>query len=56
MVSRLRIIVGWAPKDGQPRARTVDWTLILPPIVLRAPNARDMYWGLFQSPFMSRSC
>ena len=41
MVARMRLIIGWLPVGSSTEnSRILDWTLVLPPVVLRTPSAR----------------
>jgi len=47
MVARVRLIVGWLP-EGKPPV-VIDWTLTVPPVVVRTPSAAELYHSLFHS-------
>ena len=50
MVARMRLVLAWAPKPGDLAPRVLDWTLVIPPIIVRSPASADIYYALFHSP------
>ena len=49
MVCRIRLILVWLGKDGA-APTVVDWTLVVPPTIVRTPSAAQIYYALFQAP------
>lgn len=49
MVIRARIIVGWISREGR-SGTVIDWTLVVPPVIVRSPSSAQIYYGLFHSP------
>lgn len=52
MVARVRLIIGWAPTADENEFQIGDWTLVLPPIVVRTPAASELYYALYHSPML----
>ena len=54
MVCRIRLILVWLGKDGV-APTVVDWTLVVPPPIVRTPSAAQIYYALIQAPWPSPS-
>ena len=48
MVSRCRLIVVWLVPNSTPKV--IDWTLVIPPVLVKALSAASIYYSLFHAP------
>jgi hypothetical protein len=45
LVARIRVIVGWV-RGGADNAQVIDWTFVVPPLVIRTTLAANIYYAL----------